>query len=96
MQQYGVDGVFMQRFINDVKQPLSYHHNNIVLQHALDAAQKYKRAIAVMYDLSGMQDSDYLTVIKDWKMLVDSMHVTNKGDKQTYLYHNGSNLGCWF
>lgn len=92
MKEYGIDGVFMQRFINDVKRPVSYHHNNTVLQHALDAAQKYKRAIVVMYDLSGMQDSDYLTVIKDWKMLVDSMHVTNMGNKQTYLYHNGKPL----
>lgn len=92
MQQYGIDGVFMQRFINDVKRPLSYHHNNTVLQHALDASQKYKRAIAVMYDLSGMKDSDYVTVINDWKMLVDSMHVTNASNKQTYLYHNGKPL----
>lgn len=92
MQQYGIDGVFVQRFVSEIKRPLSYHHNNVVLRHALDAAQKYERAIAVMYDLSGMQDSDYLTVEKDWKMLVDSMHVTNLGNNQTYLYHNGKPL----
>lgn len=92
MQQYGIDGVFMQRFVGDIKRPMGYHHNNAVLSNALNASRKYKRAIAVMYDLSGMKDSDDTTLINDWKMLVDSMHITQGGNNQTYLYHNGKPL----
>lgn len=92
MKQYGIDGVFMQRFLSDVKRPVGRHHNNTVLAHALDAARKYGRAISVMYDLSGMQDADTTTFFNDWKNLVDSMKVTNRGSKQTYLYHNGKPL----
>jgi glycoprotein endo-alpha-1,2-mannosidase len=94
MKQYGIDGVFMQRFIGNVKNyGATRDHFNKVLGDALTASQKYHRAIAVMYDLSGMRDSvDVPLLIRDWKNLVDSMKITSRGDKQTYLYHNGKPL----
>jgi alpha-L-fucosidase 2 len=93
MKQYGIDGVFMQRFVNSVKNDPGRHHTNVVLQHALDASRSYGRAIAVMYDLSGMKDSvDVDVVINDWKYLVDSLRLTSRGDNQTYLYHHGKPL----
>jgi hypothetical protein len=92
MEQYGVDGVFVQRFVSNIKSPVSLRHNNTVLSHALDASRKHHRAIAVMYDFSGMKANDYETVINDWKQLVDSLRLTTRGNKQTYLYHNGKPL----
>ena len=93
MQQYGIDGVFVQRFVGSVRSDPSRHHNNVVLEHALEASRKYGRAIAVMYDMSGMRDSvDVDVVINDWKYLVDSLRLTSRGDDQTYLYHNGKPL----
>ncbi|MDB5135625.1 MAG: xylosidase [Mucilaginibacter sp.] len=92
MQQYGVDGVFVQRFIGDVKGGRGKAHNDVVLGNALRSSQKYHRAIALMYDLSGMQAGGDSLVIKDWKHLVDSMKLTSQGNKQTYLYHNGKPL----
>jgi hypothetical protein len=92
MQQYGVDGVFVQRFVTNIKNKVSLHHNNTVLNHALKAAQKYHRAIAVMYDFSGMKPGDEEMVINDWKNLVDSLRLTTRGNKHSYLYHNGKPL----
>lgn len=94
MKDYGVDGVFMQRFIGNVRSNgNNRNHFNKILGDALTASQKYKRAIAVMYDLSGMRDSiDVPLLIKDWKNMVDSMKITSRGNKQTYLYHNGKPL----
>lgn len=93
MKEYGVDGVFVQRFVGQVRGGANRHHNNRVMHHALDASRKYNRAIAVMYDLSGMRDSvDVPMLISDWKNLVDSLHMTDGGNKQTYLYHNGKPL----
>jgi glycoprotein endo-alpha-1,2-mannosidase len=92
MKEYGIDGVFMQRFLSDVKRPAGRNHNNTVLANALEAAKKNKRAISVMYDLSGMQDADTTAFFNDWKNLVDSLKVTNRGSKQTYLFHNGKPL----
>jgi hypothetical protein len=92
MQQYGVDGVFVQRFIADVQRGRGRNHNDVVLGNALRSAQKYHRAISLMYDLSGMGAGGDSLVIKDWKHLVDSMKLTNRGNKQTWLYHRGKPL----
>lgn len=92
MQQYGIDGVFVQRFLVNLKSATGTNHNNKVLSTALNAAEKYKRAIALMYDFSGMQDGDEALVISDFKKLVDSMKLTSRGNNQSYLYHNNKPL----
>ena len=94
MKEYGVDGVFMQRFVSNVRSNgIRRSHINKVLSDALAASRKYERAIAVMYDLSGMRDSvDVPIIINDWKNLVDSMKITSGGNNQPYLYHNGKPL----
>jgi len=92
MKEYGVDGVFVQRFIGDVQGKRGREHNNVVLGNALKYAQKYHRAISLMYDLSGMGPGGDSLVIKDFKKLVDSMKITNRGNNQTWLYHNGKPL----
>jgi len=91
MKEYGVDGVFMQRFFNSAR---TGAERNVVYQNAFEAASKYERAIAAMYDLSGLRGSgeDCSRLIEDWKFLVDSMKVTNQKGKQTYLHHNGKPL----
>ncbi|RBQ11384.1 glycoside hydrolase family 71/99-like protein [Pedobacter miscanthi] len=88
MEQYGIDGVFVQRFVSNLKNTKSLAHNNKVLRSALDAAGKHKRAISLMYDFSGMQEGDEGLVISDFKHLVDSLRLTTRGNKQSYLYHN--------
>lgn len=94
MKEYGIDGVFMQRFIGNVRNHgITRNHFNKVLADAFNASEKYHRAIAVMYDLSGMRDSiDVPNLVGDWKNLVDSMKITSRGNKQTYLYHKGKPL----
>jgi hypothetical protein len=89
MQQYGVDGVFMQRFLGNVKS--RDEQSLTILKNAFEAASKYERAIAVMYDLSGLKGNgeDCSAIIEDWKYLVDELKVTNQAGKKTYLHHNG-------
>ncbi len=95
MKDYGVDGVFMQRFFGVTR---GYENSNkpqdIILKNALEAAKRNGRAIAVMYDLSGLkaEGEDCSSVIEDWKMLVDQLKVTSQGEGQTYLHHNGKPL----
>ena len=94
MKQYGVDGVFMQRFFNMTKPNGPRNRTTTVLKNAFEAASKYERAIAVMYDLSGLKASgeDCSSIIEDWKYLVDSLKITNQEGGKTYLYHNGKPL----
>jgi hypothetical protein len=53
MQDYGIDGVFVQRFANGLKNPTSLEHCNTVLANCRDGANIRGRTYAVMYDLSG-------------------------------------------
>ncbi|MDG3581055.1 glycoside hydrolase family 71/99-like protein [Galbibacter pacificus] len=92
MKDYGIDGVFMQRFFNPAK-----HRSKIatkILQDAFSAASNEDRAIAIMYDLSGLaaKGEDCSILIEDWKFLVDSLKVTNQNGTQTYLHHKGKPL----
>jgi len=94
MKEYGIDGVFMQRFFNATRKTEEKAASTVVLRHALEAASKYDRAIAVMYDLSGLNASgeDCSSIIEDWKYLVDSLNVTNQRGTKTYLFHRGKPL----
>ncbi len=98
MKDYGLDGVFIQRSVTALKSARNLHHDDQVLKNALVASQQFNRAIAIMYDFSGMNETnkDYEVVISDWKHLVDSFRLAGRGNGQTYLYHHGGPLvGIW-
>ncbi|PQB07714.1 xylosidase [Polaribacter filamentus] len=88
MKEYGVSGVFMQRFFSVLTDEKRKNHSDKVLASAIKAANKYGVAIALMYDLGSMDDSKYQLVIEDWKHLVDDLKLTNQGAETTYLFHN--------
>ena len=92
MKEYGIDGVFMQRFFNAARKDNT--KGNAVISHAFKAASKYNRAIGIMYDLSGLKahGEDCSSLIEDWKFLVDSLKVTNQDGAHTYIFHNGKPL----
>lgn len=92
MKDYNVDGVFMQRFFGNAK--ARDKESADVLKYAFEAAGKNKRAIALMYDLSGLKRSgeDCSALIEDWKYMVDSLKITNQQGNKTYLHHNGKPL----
>ena len=94
MKDYGVDGVFMQRFFGRTRHPGRNDVSVRILEYALEAASKNERAIALMYDLSGLKRSgeDCSSIIEDWKFLVDSIKITNQKGAKTYLHHNGKPL----
>jgi hypothetical protein len=92
MQEYGIDGVFMQRFFGNAKGRDKV--SSTILANAFRAASDKKRAIAIMYDLSGLNRSgeDCSAIIEDWKYLVDSLRVTNQPGAKTYVHFNGKPL----
>jgi hypothetical protein len=86
MQDYGIDGVFVQRFANGLKNSNSLEHCNTVLASCREGANRYGRTYAVMYDLSGLHAGQTQQVIDDWRMLLHDMSIT--GDP-AYLQHHG-------
>jgi hypothetical protein len=91
MMQYGVDGVFLQRFFSTAQETNRESESTAIIRNAMEASTKYKRAIAIMYDLSGLKASgqDCSSIIADWKFLVDQLKITSRKDGNTYLFENG-------
>lgn len=92
MKKYGIDGVFMQRFVAEVKRERGKNHFDRVLESAMTAAKKYDRAICIMYDLSGMLPGDEQVLLKDFDELTSKYNLFSREACPTYLYHNGKPL----
>lgn len=86
MRDYGIDGAFVQRFICDLKDPREFRHNNVVLAALREGANRYGRAYAVMYDLTGLKANRIAEVSDDWKLLRAKMKLT---EDPAYLRHRG-------
>jgi hypothetical protein len=92
MKEHDIDGVYMQRFVSEVKGESGKRHFNWVLANALKAAKKYDRAISIMYDLSGCVSADIDFVAKDWDELQVLFDLFNPVQNPTYLLHNNRPL----
>ena len=88
MREFGIDGVFVQRFANGLNSPSLKTQKDTVLFHARDAASDTGRVLAVMYDLSGLRKGQVARVGNDWKQLRHD-GITQGG---RYLHHNGKPL----
>ncbi len=89
MEEYGIDGAFVQRFANGLENPEVKAQKDVVLSHAREGANRFGRAYAVMYDLSGLPSGGTARVWEDWQQLRKEMDIT--GDP-AYLHHNGRPL----
>lgn len=92
MKEYGLDGVFMQRFVTEIARPSGKAHFDTVLEHAMTSANKYDRAICIMYDLSGMPSDGHKLLVKDIKELAKKFKLFDHKANPSYLYHNGKPL----
>ncbi|MBD8347871.1 family 43 glycosylhydrolase [Dysgonomonas sp. HGC4] len=88
MKEYGLDGVFMQRFVGEIKNPSGKAHFNKVLASAIESSTKYERAISIMYDLSGMKSGDELVILNDIDELNEQYQFQERVKAPSYLFHN--------
>lgn len=84
MRDYGIDGVFVQRFAVQLGNRTSLGFCNQVLANCREGANRYGRAYAVMYDLSGLPKGHIDDVINDWRRLKMAI-----ADDPAYLRHHG-------
>jgi hypothetical protein len=83
MEQYGIDGVFVQRFLVNLGTPSL----DRVLGHVRASAARTGRVYAVCYDLTGAPKGRlYDLLVGDWKRLVDEMKITQD---ERYLHQSG-------
>ena len=96
MQQYGLDGVLVQRFLTEVSQagsPWATQHNDVLAQVAA-SAQARGRVFAAMWDASGAPNGNggWAAMVKnDWANVVAN-HTSNPA----YLHEGGKPVVALF
>jgi hypothetical protein len=85
MRQYGIDGVFVSRFIGEAASRNRSRHVNMVLANVREGCHREGRVWAMMLDLSMGQRPNTAAVINDWKFLCDQVKVR---EDSRYLHHN--------
>ena len=87
MSQYGIDGVFLQRFGSELSTPALFDERNVVTKNVIAGAEATGRVFAIMYDTSGMDSATFVDTLEtDWKYLVDVLKVT---ESPSSLHHKG-------
>jgi hypothetical protein len=84
MRQYGIDGVFLSRFVGEAANPTRARHVNMVLSHVREGCHREGRAWALMLDLSMGRNATTAVVRNDWKFLCDQVKVR---EDSRYLHH---------
>ena len=86
LADYQLDGIFLQRFVNELEDPRYLDFRNNVLINVMLGAEDYGRTYAVMYDISsGANINRFDRIKQDWQALVDFNMISNPN----YLNHNG-------
>ncbi len=85
MRQYGIDGVFLSRFVSDTRDPAVFRHDNQVLNNVREGAHVEGRVWAIMYDVTDNL-SNTADIINDWKFMCDQVKAR---DDSRYLHHAG-------
>jgi hypothetical protein len=87
MSDYGIDGVFIQRFATEVMNGgAGQTQFNNVLASCQEGAHQYGRVFAVMYDLSGMKAGEWKKLLTDWRTQIVQKNILQDS---CYLFHNG-------
>lgn len=87
IKEYGIDGIFLQRFGWALKQPANLRHRNQVLKNVRISAAQHERLWALMYDLTSLEAGDIAKyVIPDFKKQARERRLAND---PTYVQLNG-------
>ena len=100
MREYGINGVFLQRFATTARDPRFRGPMDRVLDGVAKSAQTHGREWAIMYDLTGLKTGEMRSVMDDWKRLRDTHPIADRAAHPTYLRYGGKPLvalwGCGF
>jgi hypothetical protein len=97
MKDYGIDGVFVQRFSAALTRGKKRKENLIkVFDNCFKSAKKHDRVISVMYDLTGTTSRNVVkTTIEDWKQLVEKYELNNPTNPNILTYKGKAVVSIW-
>jgi len=88
MQENGIDGVGLQRFLGETKDAVFKAHRDSVTVRMRRVAEKYQRIFYVMYDMSA-DDTTYFKT--DWQHIENDLNVLGS---PYYAHQNGKPVIC--
>lgn len=92
MQQYGIEGVALQRFISETFDGVFKANRDSVGARVKRAAEKYQRVFYLMYDISGLNVTKLDSIKTDWQNnMVGKLYITSS---DYYLYQDGKPVVC--
>jgi len=87
MQQYGIDGVAIQRFVSQLSDPNQLRVRNQILLKEIHGAEKYGRIFYIEYCFTPDLPANFMDIVqRDWADLVDNWKIT---DSPSYLHDHG-------
>jgi hypothetical protein len=87
MREYGIDGVFLQRFGATVKDAKSRAMVDRVMEQVRISSQATGRTWALMYDLSGLREGEIASVVlPDWKRILTEV---KPAEAPSWQHHAG-------
>jgi len=97
MNEYGIDGVFAQRFVIGLTRGKKRSDNyNTVFDNCFKAAKNNNRVLSLMYDLSGTDSTNVVeTTIKDWKQLVRKHKLNDPTNPNVLTYKGKAVVSLW-
>lgn len=85
LRDYGIDGVFVQRFASNLPSPDHLARMDNVIKYFLRGGERYGIKVGIMYDITGTLITEISRlVIGDWIHLVRDLEVTSS---PAYQYH---------
>ena len=97
MKDYGIDGVFAQRFVVGLTRGQNRVDNyNTVFDNCFKAAKNNNRVLSLMYDLSGTDTTNVVeTTIEDWKQLVRKHKLNDPTNPNVLTYKGKTVVSLW-
>ncbi|MDC0870336.1 glycoside hydrolase family 71/99-like protein [Flavobacteriaceae bacterium] len=97
MKEYGIDGVFVQRFSVALTREKKREKNLFkVFDNCFKSAKEHDRVLGVMYDLSGSKSENVVeTIKKDWKKLVKKYKLNNPKNPNVLTYKGKTIVSIW-
>ncbi|MDB2336736.1 glycoside hydrolase family 71/99-like protein [Flavobacteriaceae bacterium] len=97
MKEYGIDGVFVQRFSVALTREKKREKNLFkVFDNCFKSAKEHDRVLGVMYDLSGSKSENVVETIKnDWKKLVKKHQLNNPKNPNVLTYKGKTIVSIW-
>ncbi len=92
MQESGIDGIFLQRFLSSTRSDTKKAHRAQVTSNVIRASIKYDRAWCMMYDIGSETAEEIWDMATDWAEIEDLYGISDLECNPNYLYHNGKPL----